>query len=423
MGKLRMLSAAVAAALSFGFASQAIGDELTGSVKTVSTVARTIAVEVANKGVLVFKFDAETKFKNAASANDIIPDEVITVDFAQVGPENRAKTISKVIAPLPAGVTRIAAADVQLLLEKGGESFVLIDSRPAGRYIQGHLPKALSIPLNELEKEGEKLLPSDKMKTLVFYCGGLSCMLSPKSAAIAVKLGYKDVRMYPEGEPGWKKLDYPTEASLSFVKNGNIVLVDLRSAETAATGHIPRAVNIPAAVLRDAEKQFPESHSAAIVFYSDRDEDLKQALEWTREWEYPNATLFPGGVKAWQAAGNPLLSGAAPTKIVYVRKLVEGEVSIKDFEEIVKTASQLVIDARTAEEFAKAHFPGAMNIPAEEMAARYAEIPAGKQAVIHCSTGTRAELAYDILKEKGIKTRYLRANVEFGSGNKVAIKE
>lgn len=191
----------------------------------------------------------------------------------------------------------------------------------------------------------------------------------------------------------------------------------------AATGYIPRAVNIPAAVLRNAEKLFPESHSAAIVFYSDRDEDLNQALEWTREWEYPNATLFSGGVKAWQAAGNPLLSGAAPTKIVYVRKLVEGEVSIKDFEQIVKTASQLVIDARTADEFAKAHFPGAVNIPAEEMAARHTEIPAGKVVVIHCSTGARAELAYDILKEKGIKAHYLRANVEFGPGDKFAIKE
>lgn len=423
MEKFRLSTVGLAAVFGLVLASAAMADELTGSVKTVSNVARTIAVEVANKGLLVFKFDAQTQFKNATSANDIIPDEVVTVDFSQVGPENRAKTISKVIAPLPAGVTRIAAADLQLLLEKGDESFVLIDSRPAGRYIQGHLPKALSIPFNELEKEGEKLLPSDKMKTLVFYCGGLSCMLSPKSAAIAVKLGYKDVRMYPEGEPGWKKLDYPTEASLSFVKNGNIVLVDLRSAEKAATGHIPRAVNIPAVALRNAEKQFPESHSAAIVFYSDRDEDLNQALEWTREWEYPNATLFPGGVKAWQAAGNQLLGGAAPTKIVYVRKLVEGEVSIKDFEEIVKTASHHVIDARTADEFATAHFPGGVNIPAEEMAARYAEIPAGKQAVIHCSTGTRAELAYDILKEKGIKTRYLRANVEFGSGNKVVIKE
>lgn len=423
MKKFHLGAVGLAVVFSLGLASQAIADELTGSVKAVSNVARTIAVEVAKKGVLVFKFDAETRFKNATSANDIIVDEVITVDFSQAGPENRAKIITKVIAPLPAGVTRIAATELMELMKKGGESFVLIDSRPVGRYVQGHLPGALSISLNELEKEGEKLLPTDRAKTLVFYCGGLSCMLSPKSAAIAVKLGYQDVRVYPEGEPGWKKLDHSTEASLSFVKNGNIVLVDLRSAEAAATGHIPRAVNIPAAVLRDAEKQFPESHSAAIVFYSDRDEDLKQALEWTREWEYPNATLFPGGVKAWQAAGNPLLSGAAPTKIVYVRKLTEGEVSIKDFEQIVNTASQLVIDVRTADEFAKAHFPAALNVPAEEIAARYAEIPAGKEVVIHCSTGSRAELAHDILKEKGIKTRYLRANVEFGSGNKVVIKE
>jgi rhodanese-related sulfurtransferase len=182
-------------------------------------------------------------------------------------------------------------------------------------------------------------------------------------------------------------------------------------------------VNIPAAVMGSAEKQFPDSHSAAIVFYADRDEDLDNAMEWAREWEYRNATVFPGGVKAWQAAGNQLLVGPTPTKINYVRKLVEGEVSIKEFEEIVRTASHPVIDARTADEFAKAHFPGAVNIPAEEMAVRYAEIPAGKMAVVHCSTGTRAELAFDILKEKGVMSRYLRANVEFGSGNKVVIKE
>lgn len=423
MGKFRITAIALAIAAGLCVAAPALAGEITGSVKTVSSIANTIAIEVANKGVVVFKYDEATQFKNAPSARDIIPDEVVTVDFSQAGSENRARTVTKVIAPLPAGVTRIAAAELQDLIKKGAENVVLIDSRPAGRYAQGHLPKALSIPLNDLEKEGEKLLPANKAKTLVFYCGGLSCMLSPKSAAIAVKLGFKDVRMYPEGEPGWKKLDYATEASLSFVKSGNIVLVDLRSPDKAALGYIPRAVNIPAAILGGAEKQFPDSHSAAIVFYSDRNEDLVQALEWTREWEYGNATVFSDGVNTWQAAGNPLLVGAVPIKISYVRKLVEGEVSIKDFEEIVKTTSHLVIDARTASEFAKGHFAGAVNIAAEEMAVRYTEIPAEKQTVVHCATGTRAELAYDILKEKGVKTRYLRANVEFAAGNRAVIKE
>ena len=118
-----------------------------------------------------------------------------------------------------------------------------------------------------------------------------------------------------------------------------------------------------------------------------------------------------------------MLTGAVPTRISYARKLADGEVAIKDFEEIVKTGSQLILDTRTPEEFAKGRFPGAVNIPAEEMARRYAEIPADKPVALHCSTGTRAELAYDILKEKGIKARYLRANVEFLAGNQVLIKE
>lgn len=414
---------ALSLSLGLGMASFSLADELTGSVKSVTHAARSIAVEVAGKGVVVLKFDGATLFRNASSAHDIIADEVVTVDFTRVGAESLAKTVTKLIAPPPPGVTRIAAADLQKLLKTGGESFVLIDSRPPGRYAQGHLPGALSVPLNELEKEGEKLLPTDRSRTLVFYCGGLSCQLSPKSAAIAVKLGFKDVRMYPEGEPGWKKLDLPTASSLSFVKGGNLVLIDLRSPEKASTGYIPRAVNIPADQLRHAEKQFPEFHGAAIVFYSDKDDESIAALEWTREWEYKNATIFPGGVKAWLAAGNQLLAGSLATRISYVRKLAEGALSIKDFDDAVKTSSHQVIDVRTAEEFGKGHIAGALNIAAEEMAARFAEIPANRPVVIHCSTGTRAELAFDILKAKGIRVQYLSANVEFGPGGKVSIRE
>jgi rhodanese-related sulfurtransferase len=423
MKKYHLSTVALVLGLGLGLGASAMADEMTGSVKNVSNTARTIAVEIAGKGVQVFKFDAQTQFKNTASALDIIPDEVLTIDFAPVGAENRAKTITKVIAPLPPGVARISGSALNELLKKGGDSLVLIDSRPAGRYVQGHLPRAISIPLPDLEKDGAKLLPTDLGKTLVFYCGGLSCMLSPKSATIAVKLGFKDVRMFPEGEPGWKKLDYATESSLSFVKSANLVLVDLRSADKVASGHIPRAVNIPLARLKDLEKQFPEFHGAAIVFYSDKDAESIEALEWMREWDYKNASIFPGGAAAWLAAGNPVQTGAASSTINYARKLAEGEVSIKDFEEIIKTGSQLVVDTRTVEEFAKAHFAGALNIPAEEMARRYTEIPVGKALALHCSTGTRAELAFDILKEKGIKARYLRANVDFDASNKAVIKE
>ena len=126
---------------------------------------------------------------------------------------------------------------------------------------------------------------------------------------------------------------------------------------------------------------------------------------------------------AWQAAGNELVKGPAATTISYVRKLVAGEIGIKEFEALVKEGAALVVDARTGEEYAKGHLPKALNIPAEEMARRFAEIPAGKTVIIHCSTGTRAEMAFDILKEKGIKARYLRASVAIGSDGRPVITE
>ncbi|TSA06105.1 MAG: hypothetical protein D4R79_20045, partial [Comamonadaceae bacterium] len=110
-------------ALALALAAPAFAEVVTGSVKSVTNTARSIALEVANKGVLVFKFDGATQFRNASSAGDIIADEVLTVDFSQVGPENLARTITKVIAPLPVGVTRIAAAELQQLVKKGGTGF------------------------------------------------------------------------------------------------------------------------------------------------------------------------------------------------------------------------------------------------------------------------------------------------------------
>ena len=41
----------------------------------------------------------------------------------------------------------------------------------------------------------------NKMTPLVFYCGGVTCPLSPKAMKIAKANGYKNVRAYVEGFP------------------------------------------------------------------------------------------------------------------------------------------------------------------------------------------------------------------------------
>lgn len=82
-------------------------------------------------------------------------------------------------------------------------AMMLIDSRPKDRkYDKGHIPGAISIPDSAFDKMVDKL-PADKAMPLYFYCEGMSCVLSSNSALKAVALGYRNVKVVPEGYPGW----------------------------------------------------------------------------------------------------------------------------------------------------------------------------------------------------------------------------
>ena len=49
---------------------------------------------------------------------------------------------------------------------------MLIDSRPyKPKYVNGHIPAAISIPDSQFDKMTDKL-PQDKNALLIFYCGG-----------------------------------------------------------------------------------------------------------------------------------------------------------------------------------------------------------------------------------------------------------
>ena len=65
------------------------------------------------------------------------------------------------------------------------------------------------------------------------------------------------------------------------------------------------------------------------------------------------------------------------------------------------TGDHLLIDVRTAEEFASGHIEGAVNIPVEEIAGRLDEIPIDVPVVVYCRSGNRSATASGILTEAG----------------------
>ena len=78
-----------------------------------------------------------------------------------------------------------------------------------------------------------------------------------------------------------------------------------------------------------------------------------------------------------------------------------------------KVPNVMIIDARTKEEVAELGiFKNTVNIPLDEIPKRMNELPKDKQIYIHCSTGARADMAYQQLVKNGFNVKFLLLNIE-----------
>jgi rhodanese-related sulfurtransferase len=82
----------------------------------------------------------------------------------------------------------------------------IIDARYQPDYDAGHVPGAISIPVNlntaGIRKELSRYSPSDP---IIIYCESLSCPFSESIAARVINLGHRNVYIYQDGWVGWIK--------------------------------------------------------------------------------------------------------------------------------------------------------------------------------------------------------------------------
>ncbi len=317
-----------------------------------------------------------------------------------------------------AGVARIVEG------APGAVPYTLIDSRPLVRFQEGSIPGAIHLPFIGFDKFADRL-PKDKAQLVVFYCGGITCTLSPNSLKKAQLMGYTNLRVYREGEPEWKTRNYLVTTP-SFVKAAYVdrdiphVLIDARSAEDATSGHIKGAVSVPAApagILAAVKKSLPEPKlNAPLIVYDGRGGE--QAVAVARaliQAGQKNVLVLKGGMVDWVAAGYAVESGVpAPRQIAYAPKPRAGSLPMAEFTTLAKNtpADVLILDVRNPDEAQQGMIKGAVLIPDEELAARIAELPKGKRIVTHCLTGIRAEMAFHKLKEAGYNAAFLNNEIE-----------
>jgi NADPH-dependent 2,4-dienoyl-CoA reductase/sulfur reductase-like enzyme/rhodanese-related sulfurtransferase len=69
--------------------------------------------------------------------------------------------------------------------------------------------------------------------------------------------------------------------------------------------------------------------------------------------------------------------------------------------ELASASPPLVLDVRTAKEYAEGHVAGALHIPVDALRSSLGAVPRDRRVVVHCRSGFRAHLAVRILKGHG----------------------
>lgn len=86
---------------------------------------------------------------------------------------------------------------------------VLIDTRPEREFQAGHIPGALSVPVDELESHLH-VLPADQ--EVIAYCRGPYCSFSDRAVAGLRANGFR-ARRLALGFPDWRAAGLPVEGS------------------------------------------------------------------------------------------------------------------------------------------------------------------------------------------------------------------
>ena len=97
----------------------------------------------------------------------------------------------------------ISVAELQARLAQG--SVLLLDVRPEVEYRAGHIPGALSMPMDEL---AERLDGLPKGEGVVAYCRGPYCVFADEAVALLKARGYAAQRL-AQGFPDWQAAGLP----------------------------------------------------------------------------------------------------------------------------------------------------------------------------------------------------------------------
>ena len=190
-------------------------------------------------------------------------------------------------------------------------SAIILDARPYEEYAVSHIPGARVVPgkpgttpaLYVADAaEVAKSIP-DKTQPLILYCNGLFCGRSERFADDLIKLGYRNVRRYQLGAPGWRALggvmqvEKPALLRL-LAQDATSVLID-GTADAGPKSRLRNAVLIPppdASKAKDDGRLPMTDHNTRIFVVATNGAEARSLAEAIVHDAFHNVTFFGGAI-------------------------------------------------------------------------------------------------------------------------------
>lgn len=202
----------------------------------------------------------------------------------------------------------------------------------------------------------------------------------------------------------------------SHLSDKEAIWIDVRDVFSFEKSHVEGAVNVPLEILPTILDRIPQDQ--LILVYDQTGKKGHQALRTLVGAGFKEVINVSGGFLSLSnyvrsiTPENFMLNLPAP-ELKQLGEDVEDEKTESTKAEVKQeeTTGPLVVDVRTEEEYAYGAYPGAINIPLDELEQRITELKkTDRQIILYCASGARSAYALRFLRANGIN------NAENGGG-------
>ena len=103
-------------------------------------------------------------------------------------------------------------------------------------------------------------------------------------------------------------MSVPPAAAVKLINN-DAVVIDIRSSEAFAKGHIVSARSVPFDEIRGHMDKLARFKSKPVIAVCDSGITSNKAVNWLRNAGFENVYGLKGGMAAWGQAGLPVVTG------------------------------------------------------------------------------------------------------------------